>query len=181
MAEERRLARPPMLYIVQPKGLKPAEVPMQTSFRSQRPSKSEDKIEQPPKDTPTNEREIRMRRIQSPHRQELAKLKTQDSAEIVEENHSDVLSEKEDTTNSEAPRERRRRFHDMSLEEKVNYFFHLSPHVPKMKCEVTADEEKYRGYITDYKDGIVHMKVFQRPFHREIAFESIRDIRLLGF
>lgn len=183
MADEKRLAKQPMLYIVQPKGLKPAEVPMQTSFRSQRPSKAEEKEEQQPAEAPSNEREIRMRRQNSPHRQELAKLQKSEELEASggegEENPSAVSTEEK--VEKDAPRDRRQRFHDMTLEEKVLYFFNLSPHVPKMKCEVTTEEENYRGYITDYVDGIVHMKVFQRPFQREVAFDSIKDIRLLGF
>ncbi|WP_406945831.1 CotO family spore coat protein [Halobacillus sp. SY10] len=183
MADEKRLAKQPMLYIVQPKGLKPAEVPMQTSFRSQRSSKAEEKTEQPPAEAPSTEREIRMRSQNSPHRQELAKLKTSDEPEMSgEERGGDASAvSAEEKVEKDAPRDRRQRFHDMTLEEKVLYFFNLSPHVPKMKCEVMTEEENYRGYITDYVGGVVHMKVFQRPFQREIAFEAIQDIRLLGF
>ncbi|REJ08478.1 CotO family spore coat protein [Halobacillus trueperi] len=183
MADEKRLAKQPMLYIVQPKGLKPAEVPMQTSFRSQRSSKAEEKTEQPPAEAPSTEREIRMRSQNSPHRQELAKLKTSDEPEMSGEERGREASavSAEEKVEKDAPRDRRQRFHDMTLEEKVLYFFNLSPHVPKMKCEVMTEEENYRGYITDYVDGVVHMKVFQRPFQREIAFEAIQDIRLLGF
>ncbi|MYL70297.1 hypothetical protein GLW00_05515 [Halobacillus litoralis] len=180
MAEEKRLAKQPMLYIVQPKGLKPAEVPMQTSFRSQRPSKKEEKTEQPQAETPSTEHEIRMRRQNSPHRQELAKLNRSDEVETSgKEKGGDPSSVS--TEEKDAPRDRRQRFHDMTLEEKVLYFFNLSPHVPKMKCEVSTEDESYRGYITDYVDGVVHMKVFQRPFQREVVFEEIKDIRLLGF
>ncbi|WP_226577004.1 CotO family spore coat protein [Halobacillus litoralis] len=183
MAEDRRLAKQPMLYIVQPKNLKPAEVPMQTSFRTQRSSVSKPSTgeQSPSKETPIQEREIRMRRQQSPHIEELSKLNTEtpmdeeeDVAEVEEKESSEVVGRS-------SSRERRQRFHDLSLEEKVNYFFNLSPHVPKMKCEVSTEVDQYRGYITDYQEEIVHMKVFQRPFHREIPFEDIKDIRLLGF
>lgn len=182
MAEEKKLAKQPMLYIVQPKSLKPAEVPMQTSFRTQRQATSntqEEKKEPSAKETPSTEREVRLRR-QSPHREELAKLKLESAKSDEELAHSEIEAER-DKQETNDPRVRRQRFHDMNLEEKVNYFFNLSPHVPKMKCEVTTEEEQYRGYITNYQDGIVHMKVFQRPFHREIDFQSIKDIRLLGF
>ncbi|SFJ66288.1 Spore coat protein CotO [Halobacillus dabanensis] len=184
MAEEKRLAKQPMLYIVQPKNLKPAEVPMQTSFRSQRsPSSDLDSgSEQTTKEVTADEKEMRMRRNNAPHQEELAKLKSEASASA--DNRSEELQETEKEEKQKkrtTPRDRRQRFHDMSLEEKVNYFFNLSPHVPKMKCEVVTEEEQYRGYITDYVDGYVHMKVFQRPFQREVAFDSIKDIRLLGF
>ncbi|WP_281975411.1 CotO family spore coat protein [Halobacillus litoralis] len=176
MAEEKRLAKQPMLYIVQP-SFKPAEVPMQTSFRTQRPTESGSSQEPNVKETPVQEKEVRMRRQQAPHLEELSKLKTEGAAEEVQTKVEKSAPDAKRTSS----RERRQRFHDLSLEEKVNYFFNLSPHVPKMKCEVTTDEEQHRGYITDYQEGIVHMKVFQRPFQQEVPFEAIKDIRLLGF
>lgn len=184
MAEEKRLAKQPMLYIVQPKNLKPAEVPMQTSFRTQRSTSSslDTSSEQTTKAVPSEEKEVRMRRNHAPHKDELAKLNSDASISTEDKSETSLVKEvEEEKKERTAPRDRRQRFHDMSLEEKVNYFFNLSPHVPKMKCEVTTEEEQYRGYITDYVDGFVHMKVFQRPFQREIAFDSIKDIRLLGF
>jgi hypothetical protein len=184
MAEEKRLAKQPMLYIVQPKNLKPAEVPMQTSFRTQRSTSSslDPSNEQTTKEVSSEEKEVRMRRVQAPHKEELSKLKSEASTSAEDKSEASFVKEvEEDKKKRIAPRDRRQRFHDMSIEEKVNYFFNLSPHVPKMKCEVITEEEQYRGYITDYVDGYVQMKVFQRPFQREVAFDSIKDIRLLGF
>ncbi|ARI78002.1 CotO family spore coat protein [Halobacillus mangrovi] len=171
MAEKKRLAKQPMLYIAQPK-FKPAEVPMQTSFRSQRSSTSSQSSSSG--GTSIHEMELRLR--------------NQNAAGTVERAESNAeQTEQEDTSSAEnestaqKPRERRQRFQDLDLEGKVNYFFQLSPHVPKMKCEVSTDEEAYRGYITDYQDGIVSMKVFQRPYHQDVPFEKITDIRLIGF
>ncbi|MBN8233742.1 hypothetical protein JF544_00710 [Halobacillus kuroshimensis] len=175
MADEKRLAKQPMLYIVQPKNLKPAVVPMQTSFRTERSVRSRGSEQPAAKETPRYEKEARMRRTHAAHTEEVTKL--------LPEN-TDVAEVENDRENEEKPvssRERRQRFHELSLEEKVDYFFQLSPHVPKMKCEVTTKEDQLRGYITDYQDGKVHMKVFQRPFQREIDFDTIIDIRLLGF
>ncbi|MGV2621838.1 UNVERIFIED_CONTAM: CotO family spore coat protein [Halobacillus marinus] len=179
MAEEKRLAQQPMLYIVQPK-LKPAEVPMQTSFRTQRKSvdASVPSAEPAAKETSAQEKETRMRRQQAPHVEELSKLKKEEEQAPGDPPASKAGQEEKRTPTS---RERRQGFHELSLEEKVNYFFKLSPHVPKMKCEVKTAEEQYKGYITDYQDGMVHMKVFQRPFERTVPFADITDIRLLGF
>lgn len=171
MAEKKRLAKQPMLYIAQPK-FKPAEVQMQTSFRSQRSSTSSTASSSG--GTTVQEMELRLR--------------NQSAAGTVEKAEPNAeQSEQEDTPSAEKespaqkPRERRQRFQDLDLEGKVNYFFQLSPHVPKMKCEVSTDEEAYRGYIIDYQDGIVSMKIFQRPYHQDVPFEKIKDIRLIGF
>lgn len=96
-------------------------------------------------------------------------------------------TEDEDTGKEERPkgsfsnRKRRERFKDMTLEEKVEYFIQLPSSVPRMKCEVFTDEKSYRGWIQAYEDGIVTMKILQRPFRVEVPFESIESIELKGF
>lgn len=78
-------------------------------------------------------------------------------------------------------RNRRSRFKDMSLEDKVDYFVHLPSQVPRMKCEVITEEERFKGWIEDYEEGIVYMKILQRPFRVEVPFDDIQDIVLRGF
>lgn len=78
-------------------------------------------------------------------------------------------------------RNRRSRFKDMSLEDKVDYFVNLPSQVPRMKCEVITEEERYKGWIEEYEDGIVYMKILQRPFKVEVSFDQIQDIVLRGF
>ncbi|KHE72054.1 CotO family spore coat protein [Halobacillus sp. BBL2006] len=170
MAEKKRLAKQPMLYIAQPE-FKPAEVPMQTSFRSQRSSSSQASSGG---GTSIQEKELRLRN------QSAAPVEKEEPKAEQEEQEVTTASDNADSK-TKSPRERRQRFQDLDLEGKVNYFFQLSPHVPKMKCEVSTEDESYRGYITDYKDGIVTMKVFQRPYHQDVPFEKIKEIRLIGF
>ncbi|UOQ43413.1 spore coat CotO family protein [Halobacillus salinarum] len=168
MVNRKRLAKPPMLYITQPT-FKPAEVSMQTSFRGTR------KGNNPTGDKSASsslENEIRSRSRGDVENNETA---------VAVQNEIVKKEEKSETKENITPRERRQRFRDMSLEEKVDYFFQLPPQVPKMKCEVITDEEQYRGYIQKYEDGIVYMKVFQRPFQKEVPFIDIQDIRLIGF
>ncbi|MBH0228811.1 CotO family spore coat protein [Halobacillus yeomjeoni] len=170
MADKRRIAREPMLYIAQPK-FKQAEVHMQTSFRTQRPSTQVSAS----KDSSLHEKELRIRNQENTSTED---VEVEDN-ELISENTSDTGETK---IQNKSSRERKRRFHELTLEGKVNYFFELSPHVPKMKCEVTTnDESQLRGYVTKYEEGIVHMKVFQRPFEREVPFDTIKDIRLIGF
>ena len=174
--ENKRMAKQPMLYIAQPK-FKPAEVSMQTSFRTQRSQSAPAPAEQPAKSeapsTSLHEKELRLR-----NQNKAAPAASPPKAK--EEAPATRRQRRRNSLNLHGIR--RLRFHELSLEEKVNYFFTLSPHVPKMKCEVTTnDENKYRGYITDYKEGIVHLKIFQRPFQQEVPFKDITDIRLIGF
>ena len=173
MVNKKQLAKPPMLYITQP-ALKPAEVTMQTSFRGKKQSSNTGEKT----GTSSIEKEIRHR-----NKGKITEEPVQKQSAEAGENENQVNEGQEETgqEKSETPGERRQRFRDMSIEGKVNYFFNLPPHLPKMKCEVSTEEEQYRGYINKYEDGIVHMKVFQRPFQREIPFTEIQDIRLIGF
>ncbi|WP_082234629.1 CotO family spore coat protein [Halobacillus massiliensis] len=176
MASKKQIVKPPMLYITQP-NLPPAEVSMQTSFRTA-----------PVKDTSLHEKELRLRN----------QLKFKEEEETQAEGSEQDPEEKEETAGEEVPKaetasesverrekriERRQMFRDMDLEEKVRYFVELPPQVPKMKCQVTAFErnETFKGYINSYEDGIVRMKTFQKPFQQEFPFEEIKDIRLIGF
>lgn len=172
MGENKRIARQPMLYIAQPQ-FKPAKVSMQSSFRSQR---SEQKVE-PSQGSSLQEKELRLRNQAQNQTKETSSRKNE---ELINDRNEPSANETQ-KNKRQTTRERRQRFQDLSLEEKVQYFFTLSPQVPKMKCEVTTTDNQHRGYITDYKQGIVHMKTFQRPFHKEITFTDIKDIRLMGF
>ncbi|QHE51479.1 CotO family spore coat protein [Pontibacillus sp. HMF3514] len=101
--------------------------------------------------------------------------------EEVQETEEDEDSEQERPRVSFSNRKRRDRFKDMNLEEKVEYFVNLPSSVPRMKCEVFTGEKSYRGWIQDYQDGVVSMKILQRPFRVEIPFDSIESIELKGF
>jgi len=99
----------------------------------------------------------------------------------VESTEDEDTDQEEQSRVSFSNRKRRERFKDMTLEEKVEYFVHLPSSVPRMKCEVYTDEKSYRGWIQDYQDGIVTMKILQRPFRVEVPFETIESIELKGF
>ncbi|RWZ55123.1 hypothetical protein EQV77_10755 [Halobacillus fulvus] len=165
MADKKRMAKQPMLYIKQPH-FKPAEVSMQSTFRSKRSSSPAPSVSSKGS---LYEKELRLR--------------NQSQERYMEEKTVEAKADTEEKPPSKktTARERRQRFHELSLEEKVYYFLQLSPHVPKMKCEVATKDQQVRGYITDYVDGKVRMKTFQRPFQAEITFSEIEDIRLMGF
>ncbi len=166
MANKKQTAKPPLLYITQP-NMPPAEVSMQTSFRAA-------PAPVPKKNTSQLEKELRLRNQQKLKEDEPKAEEREDVAEepnIEEETESTRLSR----------RDRRQRFRDMSLEEKVNYFVRLPSQLPKMKCEVTTTDHAFKGYIQKFEENIVLMKTFQKPYEEKIPFEDIQSIRLLGF
>ncbi|MFG6149438.1 CotO family spore coat protein [Halobacillus sp. B23F22_1] len=162
MANKKQMAKPPILYITQP-NLQPAEVSMQTSFRSQsttiKPSLQE------------NELRARNQSI----------INGEGGTTTEEAPPSEPADKPEADLTFSSRKDRRQRFRDMSLEEKVNYFVQLPSQLPKMKCEVTTAEDTWKGYVQKYEDGIVYMKTFQKPFQQEVPFKDIQSIRLLGF
>ncbi|QST00844.1 hypothetical protein IMZ31_04525 [Pontibacillus sp. ALD_SL1] len=135
--------------------------------------------------------------LQEPQKDQESELEASTSVEQKQSKSLDDFSEPEslsegtqDTETKERQnkrrvsftnRNRRSRFKDMSLEDRVDYFVNLPSQVPRMKCEVITDEERYKGWIEDYEEGTVYMKILQRPFRVEVPFEDINDIVLRGF
>ncbi|UOR13110.1 CotO family spore coat protein [Halobacillus amylolyticus] len=190
MANRRKNAKPPVLYITQPH-LDPVEISMQTSYhsetkenqsKSQPESESKGEPRSEPKSESTSQRyssfekQLRQRVPQSQN----TKKKSQSKQEV--EAVKSKADQTEESKKAESNRDRRQKFRDMTIEEKVNYFISLPAQVPKMKCEVsTPGEGQIRGYIQRYEEGMVYMKTFQKPFQKEVALEDIQSIRLLGF
>lgn len=210
MAKHKRVAREPMLYIAQPdfKATKPR---MQSTYRSVPEENSTKNVvdpnpqsnEEAKKASPKKERTRKTRGqdkfglmssiadpVETKQPTPWDDVETEDArepeaeAEVEEEEEQDEekeLDQEERPRVSFSNRKRRERFKDMSLEEKVEYFVNLPSSVPRMKCEVFTEEKSYRGWIQDYEDGVVFMKILQRPFRVEIPFDSIESIELKGF
>ncbi|KGX92798.1 hypothetical protein N781_15530 [Pontibacillus halophilus JSM 076056 = DSM 19796] len=179
MSDNKKTARPPMLYITQPNYAQ-AEAKMQTTYRSSRETKPNKKVSLK-KEMSQGEKERRKALEVKPVPQDVEE-------QPVREISNEVAEAEEQGTNNETMAQeqtstisRRRRFRDMNVEEKVEYFISLPPQVPKMKCEVITEEGSHRGLIETFEDGVVGMKTIRRPYEAFIEFDTIRDIRLLGF
>lgn len=202
MGDKKSVAKQPMLYITQP-SLQKAEANMQSSYQSkkeERKASAKEKEEGAGKEEKKPRlRTTRRLNLKNELRTESPILKEPETKQEELSKVSDAETETENETQStlddgnqsdsdeyqddsqHARRKRRNKFRDMSLEERVQYFIQLPPQVPKMKCEVSTEEESYRGWIDKYEEGTVTMKIIRRPFHINIPFESIREIRLMGF
>ncbi|MBM7554006.1 CotO family spore coat protein [Thalassobacillus pellis] len=170
MAKQKKLVQEPMFYITQPK-LTPSTASMQTMYHSRKSSEAPVRKE---KEVTPVEKEVRHRQLAADSLE--AEQKSEGSLEEREEREEEM-----EESSVKTRRDRRRRFRDMDLEEKIFYFVNLPSQVPKMKCEVVTNTDRFKGYINDYRKGIVYMKTFQRPFKKEIAFEDIEEISLMGF
>ncbi|SDJ86627.1 CotO family spore coat protein [Sediminibacillus albus] len=192
MSRNDKNAREPMLYITQPSLEKPA-ASMQTNYRTPRKKKRKpaDKI-------PAATKEMRKRHSGKEPEEvsavdivegEIYKELSDDSTtEHSESANKDELKGEREEVQEESPenavtsqRTKRKRFRDMTITEKVDYFVGIPQTVPRMKCEVTTDNQTYRGVIYDRRNDVVYMKTIKRPFKAEIKQQEIKKIRLLGF
>jgi len=172
--EFNRSKQEPKLYIQQPESISIPEASMQRKYHQavSQQQESEEGRTLPKR----SKRTLNFSALQA-HSLEEEAVEEQKPVEVHEE---EVQAEEEQET--ETKEQNRKRFKDMSLEEKVYYFVQLPKQVPKMKCQVKTSEGKiFRGLITNYEDGLVHMKVYQRPYQVNLPFETIKEIKLLGF
>ncbi|WP_186576018.1 CotO family spore coat protein [Aquibacillus kalidii] len=181
MRRRKKYEHKPMLYIQQP-SLEQPSASMQADYRTPKKKKVE---KQENKDVPKHSKLKRVLPKSRPVEKKEKDVVLGDEEVVAEELAENQLEEVEESSDEKEPSgeafARKKRFGDMSIEEKVNYFVGLPTHVPKMKCEVRTEEERLIGVITDYKDGLVHMASVKRPNNREININEIKRIRLLGF
>lgn len=163
---EKRFAKKPLLYIEQPTVSEP-EAPMQHHYMT--PINDQSNIQS----RSTNQKQnkpVRSRRIQRKYYAD-----TDEEIEEVEEVNEEQMNEQENKESSS------KRFKDMNLEEKVEYFLTRSSHLPELKCEIKTNDNNYRGIITDFHDETVFIRVGRRKSSTSVLFDDIEDIQLLGF
>ncbi|WP_407271025.1 CotO family spore coat protein [Radiobacillus sp. PE A8.2] len=168
----------PMLYITQPKLEKPS-ASMQSSYRTPK-KRTIDK--QSADATASNEKTIRRKKMKLKQESEQPAIEAEVEKGVVDrelDEHNDYNLEESEEKGTE--QSNRKRFRDMTVEEKVNYFVSLPKQVPKMKCEVKTAEQSYRGVIYDYDNKVVFMVVIRGRKKIELDIDEIIDIRLMGF
>ncbi|MBP1947218.1 CotO family spore coat protein [Virgibacillus litoralis] len=156
---EKKFAKSPLLYIHQP-SIGTPKAPMQHQYTTPKKASAEQVVAQETKSVQT--RTLRRDNFSKKSESE------EDTNEDADE--SDESSDQE-----------RKKFKDMTINERVDYLVNPPKHVPAMKCEVKTDERNYRGTIVDFMEDNVIMRLGRRTSKTEIPFESINDIRLIGF
>jgi hypothetical protein len=182
MPNQKKFAREPLMYIQQPTISKPS-APMQDSYKSpkkKRPSPT-------PAPTETEKRPTQNVIKKRPSLNSFTKGGTEEvneprvikrrgpsTVQEIEEDESSTVEEPAIQNNAE-----RKKFKDMTILEKVDYFVHTPSHLPRMRCEVITTERKYRGVILDKEENDVLIRVGRRQ--NRVNFEDILEINLLGF
>ncbi|HLR74350.1 MAG TPA: CotO family spore coat protein [Virgibacillus sp.] len=159
---ERQFAKEPLLYIEQPTIQKP-EAPMQQSFMTpKRVTETTNRKQSKSHSRPRRRAQYYIDQLYNSVADEL------DGEEQVDEKNSREQS-------------RQKKFNELSLQGKIEYFADTPNYAPKIKCELITAERKYRGIITDFKDDFVFIRVGRRTTNTKVPFTDIQDIRMLGF
>lgn len=157
---KKNYAKNPLLYIHQPNRQTP-KAQMQHNYVT-------------PKKTSKQEGQEAKKVQQRPLKRTIPNQNTENKQE------TDVnLAAEEEEPESEG--QERKKFKDMTLRERVDYFVNTPKYAPVMKCEVKTDERNYRGTIVDFQEETVFMRVGRRTSQTKISFDKIEEIRMIGF
>ncbi|HEY4601933.1 MAG TPA: CotO family spore coat protein [Cerasibacillus sp.] len=69
-------------------------------------------------------------------------------------------------------------FQDMTINERLTYLSRNPKYTPKLRCEIIANEKKYRGIIQSFEDDTVVMIVQRRRVSLSVA--DIMHVEMLG-
>lgn len=163
MVEKKKYAKDPLFYIHQPTIKKP-EAMMQGEYFTPKQDRKETKQTK----RTENKKHYRKKRVYN-RNYFLAEEQTDSKGNNLPEDNED------NTLNND------KKFKDMTLLEKVNYFNKIPEHAPKVRCEIKTEERKYQGIITDYKDDNVWIRMGKRSSSTKVPFDKIINIRMLGF
>ncbi|WP_284139397.1 MULTISPECIES: CotO family spore coat protein [unclassified Virgibacillus] len=185
---EERYAKNPLLYINQPKVVKP-EARMQHQYVT--PKKERKTVQPISIPSSPNTKEIEKQRNTEPKpvrkRPALGNVtKPQQTEEketntaAVEHVEEDIESESDSDPHVEGY-EQNKKFKEMTLKERIEYFARTPSHIPKMRCELKTEEKTYRGVITDFDGESITMRTGRRTQTITIPFEAAQQVRMLGF
>ena len=96
---------------------------------------------------------------------------------IIEETIEETIEEEE--TDEELSEDKK--FRDMTIRQKVDYFINRSDHAPIIRSEIQTNEKKYQGVITGFENDHVFIRIGRRSTSSEVPFHDITDIRIIGF
>ncbi|WP_182200018.1 CotO family spore coat protein [Paraliobacillus salinarum] len=187
--------RRPMLYIDQP-DLQAPTPNMQENYHSPKPEKlSTTTVSQPTK-RPKSRKSSKSNELKQTdkldiHENESPENHNLENDSIEEPIEQEEILEKADEEKDEEEEENEAKtvnqsqekvpFAEMSLIEQVDYLAASPGFMPKIKCEVITEDERFKGIIRERKEETVYIETFKRPRYHQILLHEIASIRLLGF
>lgn len=159
----KQYAKDPLLYIQQPTRRSP-KAKMQSTYTTKRKKDNQHLLSKE-----ASKKKLRKKHV-LPHTQ--VEIDEYEYPEVQEDNR--ILDEEEEEVAS-------KRFSELTIEEKVDYFIKRPRFAPEVKCEVRTAEKKYKGVIIEKEEDQVIMRVGNRKSKVKILRNDITDIQLIGF
>ncbi|NIK13224.1 CotO family spore coat protein [Alkalibacillus almallahensis] len=91
------------------------------------------------------------------------------------------ISSSESENDATETTNKRRKFHDMTIDEKLKYMTDMPAIMPKMKCEVITSNQTYVGTVEQCDDEQLVIRTVEQGFKVNMKRENIKDVRLKGF
>ncbi|GAA0593349.1 hypothetical protein GCM10009001_06890 [Virgibacillus siamensis] len=180
---QKKYAKSPLLYIHQPT-IRTPEAPMQDNYRTPKKREVSATGEKNAGEASSNGEADAAPKKKAPARRPVkrdyfsnsaGKKATKDHTVTDDDNFEQTVAD------DHAGDGDRKKFKDMTLDERVDYFLNTPKHVPTMRCEIKTEERKYRGKIVDFQEEEVYMQVGRRRSATKIPFDDILEIGLIGF
>lgn len=169
MAKRKKYAKSPLLYIHQP-GIDHPKAPMQSNYST--PKRQAEPTE--PKAQKTDTRPLKRDDF-------LKKYPAAKKTEVDQKKRPDEPKASKERDTEQPKAQSNKKFSELAIPEKIDYFVTKPNHMPNMKCEVKTEEKSYRGIIQSVEKDHVLMRVGRRTSSTKIEIASITEIRLIGF
>ncbi|MUK90562.1 hypothetical protein GMD78_19585 [Ornithinibacillus sp. L9] len=178
---KRKIANDPLMYIHQPR-LKRSGAKMQHQYSSTNKKSEKNTSAKAEENNEQQKKTIPKRPSGNRFTQQLQEQKPNTIKKPIKAKKNEPTEEENESSEEqmENAREERRKFKDMTLREKVEYFARTPKHLPKLKCEIKTSERSYRGVVLEIKkDDTVLMLAGRKSV--SIVFDDIQEVRMLGF
>ncbi|WP_027962936.1 CotO family spore coat protein [Halalkalibacillus halophilus] len=111
-----------------------------------------------------------------------SKIHTTPQVQAQSQYYSNHKKDKDEKKQQEESNETgRKKFQQMSLDDRFRYISELPSIMPKMKCEVVTEEQAYTGIVDLIDERMLVLKIIENGMKIKIKRDSIMDIKLVGF
>ncbi|MFX3622837.1 MAG: CotO family spore coat protein [Ectobacillus sp.] len=210
MAQKRRMKEQPLLYIAQPSFTEAKLNMQETFIIKRETKQQEETEQQPDEavtalaDEPIGEQEVIEAAV---HLEETAEpeaaeeerqleLKAAATESLAEE--APLVEEAEETAAEDAKTEqeqepiaqeedqvsqvawRAKSFKEMDNDEKLEFLINRPHYIPRVRCRIKTVQELIVGYVVSRQGDDVTIKIFGKAKERQISFQDIVSIQMIG-
>ncbi|MGM8212687.1 CotO family spore coat protein [Virgibacillus sp. W0430] len=169
----KQYAQDPLLYIQQPKRSTP-KAKMQSSYTTKSQRNQSSQVNQPLPSRGAVKKKIRKKHLIPNADLGTLGYEMPAQSELSEET-------KDSTEDEESEKTEPKKFNQLTVEQKIDYFIKRPRFAPAVKCEVKTTDKRYKGVIMDKVENNIKMKVGRRETETSLPIKAILEINLIGF